>query len=140
MSTSSSPTSTASSPLFASSRPALRLSAEAEGDSTEDDSSTGESTPRPSSARHATGSSSGRGGLLSSRQKSQPSSASASSTPRGGRRLKQATWSTEEDELVQRLVNEYGGSAEELRQYGTANIKWRTSGPLVKGRTRKQCG
>ena len=142
VSTFSSPASNASSPLFASSRPALRLSAEAEGDSTEGESSTEESTPRPSSARHATGgSSSSRGGLHSSRQKSQPSSASASasSTPRGGRRLKQATWSSEEDELVQRLVNEYGGSAEELRQYGTANIKWLTIGALVKGRTPKQC-
>ena len=138
VSSSSSPSSTASSPLFPS-RPSLRVSAEEEEGEETDESDTEESTPRLASARHA--SSSGGGGSLSGRQKSHPSSASssASSTPRGGRRLKQAAWSPEEDELVQRLVNEYGGSAEELRQYGTANIKWLTIGALVKGRTPKQC-
>ena len=142
----SSPSSTASSsPRLPSSRPSLRVEAEEEADES-DESETEESTPRPASSRHAGASGSGSGALSSpsslSRHKSHTSSSassSASSTPRGGRRLKQAAWSPDEDELVQRLVNEYGGSADELRQYGTANIKWLTIGALVKDRTPKQC-
>jgi hypothetical protein len=53
---------------------------------------------------------------------------------------KRATpWTAEEDSLVAQLVEQYGGSARELAQYGPGNIKWLTIGNLVSNRSGKQC-
>ena len=45
----------------------------------------------------------------------------------------------QEDDLVQRLVADHGGSEAELASLGASNIKWLTIGSKVPGRTGKQC-